>query len=98
YEMEKGEVWLYEDMDVNKIRPCVVIGNRLHAKDTDVVIAKITSHPSRNEFDIPLKYWKEYGIRDESTVRCSKLFTIKSENLKYRVGKIDTELDTIKLT
>lgn len=96
--MKKGEVWLYKDMDVEKTRPCVIVGNRKFEKDTDVVIAKITSHPPRNEYDVQLKYWEEYGIKFESTVRCSKLFTIKEELLMYKVGEIDTELDTIKLT
>lgn len=94
----KGEVWLYQDMDVNKIRPCVIVGNRKHEKDEDVVIAKITSHLPRNEFDIALKFWKEAGIKNPSTVRCSKLFTIKESELRFKIGEIDAELDKIKLT
>jgi len=93
----KGEVWLYQDLDVNKIRPCVVVGNRKFERDTDVVIAKITSHPPRNEYDLFLNFWKEYGIKQESSVRCSKLFTIKEENLIAKVGEITTEFDSIKL-
>lgn len=95
--MKKGEVWLYKDMDVEKTRPCVIVGNRMHERDSDVVIAKITSHPPRNEFDVPLKFWKEYGIRNASTVRCAKLFTIKEEDLMFKVADIDIELDSIKL-
>ena len=96
--MQKGEVWLYKDLDTNRIRPCVIMGNRGFITDTDWVIAKMTSHPPRNEFDVQLELWERYKLKYQSTVRCSKLFTIKEENLLHKVGFIDIELDTIKVT
>lgn len=94
----KGEVWLWYDADSNKVRPGVIVGTRKFATDDDIVLAKITGYVGRNEFDIDLKYWKEYGLKNPSTVRCSKLYTIKERDLRVKVANIDLELDRIKLT
>lgn len=97
--MRKGEVWVYYDNDSQKLRPAVVVGNKLLETDNDIVIAKLTSHEPRNEYDIKLEKWKEYGLRNESTVRCSKLFTLKEHELKFYVAQIDEEMmEVIKQT
>lgn len=87
--MMKGEVWIYDDRDSGKRRPAVIIGNKLYETDNDVVVAKLTTKPPRNEFEIPLMNWKSYGLKEISTVRCSKLFTLKEEELLFRVATIN---------
>ncbi|PEN61603.1 type II toxin-antitoxin system PemK/MazF family toxin [Bacillus wiedmannii] len=89
--MIKGEVWIYLDKDSGKRRPCVVVGNQLAEIDNDVVIAKITTHPSRSEFDVTLEKWQEHGLVKPSVVRCSKLFTLKGNELLFKVAKIEGE-------
>lgn len=97
--MRKGEVWIYDDRDSGKRRPAVVIGNKLFDTDNDVVVVKLTTKPPRNEYEIPLENWKAYGLKEISTVRCSKLFTLKEPELLFRVATIeDSVVDKIKET
>lgn len=94
--MDKGEVWLYKDMDSEgKPRPCVIIGNNPVVSDGDVLIAKLTTHPPRSKFDVIVEQWQEAGLRDISCVRCSKLIHIKAELLMVKVAKL-TPYDLIR--
>lgn len=93
--MDKGEVWIYLDEDSGKNRPCIIIGNNPIVGDGDVLIAKLTTHPPRNKFDVVIEQWREAGLLDISCVRCSKLIHIKADLLLHRVAKI-TPYDLIR--
>ncbi|WP_180236341.1 type II toxin-antitoxin system PemK/MazF family toxin [Bacillus wiedmannii] len=97
--MHKGEVWIYFDKDSQKRRPCVVVGNKLAAIDNDVVISKLTTFPARNEFDVTLEKWQDHGLAKPSVVRCSKLFTLKGDELLFKVAHIQgDEFEKVKQT
>jgi mRNA interferase MazF len=91
----KGEIWMYEDQDSGKKRPCVIVGYQ-NEIEFDVTIAKLTTQAPYNEYDIFLENWKEIGLIRQSTIRCSKLFTINKNSLLYKVAEIDQhQLNTI---
>jgi mRNA interferase MazF len=93
----KGEIWLYRDPDSNKRRPVVIIANGGTAVDIDLTIAKITSNQKlRNEFDIPIEHWEEAGLVKPSVVRCSKIRTVKENELLFQFGSL-TEDDLKKV-
>lgn len=80
----KGEVWLYKDVDSNKIRPMVIVKGELGV-ELDVTYAKLTTQEPRNEFDLFIENWKEYGLNKPAVVRCSKIHTISKKKL---IGKV----------
>ena len=63
--------------------------------DIDVNILRVTTKIPRNEFDVQLKYWKEAGLKRPSTVRCTKINTIKPGKTMIKVGRLHPE-DLIK--
>ena len=87
--MNKGEVWVYHDLDSDKRRPCVIVGNNPLIQDADVLVAKLTSHPPRSKFDVVVTSWKEAGLTNISCARCTKLFTLKADKLLFRVATIE---------
>ena len=54
-------------------RPVLV--NHEH-DDNDLLVAPITSHPSRGAADTPLRDWQAAGLRLPSTARMDKLGTV----------------------
>jgi mRNA interferase MazF len=87
--MKRGEIWVYFDIESSKRRPAVIITDGGTVVDIDVTIAKITHQAPRNEFDVPIEYWEKAGLKQPSVVRCSKLKTLSSIELLYRVGTME---------
>lgn len=94
--MDKGEIWIYMDEESQKRRPCVVVGNSALAQESDILIAKLTSRPPRNKFDVTIEQWVEAGLLEISCVRTTKLHSVNEEVLLYRVAKL-TDFDLIKV-
>lgn len=92
---KRGEVWFAYD-EQGKLRPYIVISNDPMvleiAPEDDFLMAKVTSKPVRNRFDIPIQDWKEAGLNKPSIVRCYKLRTIHKDLLDFCVGSL-TEHD-----
>jgi mRNA interferase MazF len=68
-----------------KRRPVIVIADLL---DDDILVAPVTSHPSRTEFDCPVKEWKETGLKLPSTIRVNKISTIAKTCVRAPLGKL----------
>jgi mRNA interferase MazF len=80
------------DLRAIKIRPAIVL---LDTGDEDLLVAKVTSQPARDPFDVALLDWEEEGLRTESFVRSHKLFTLDKALIVRRLGsltKSDNEL------
>ena len=87
--MNKGEVWVYHDLDSDKRRPCMVVGNSPLVQDADVLVAKLSTHPPRSKFDVVVNDWKKAGLMSISCVRCTKLFTLTADKLLFKVATIE---------
>ncbi|KAF0996035.1 type II toxin-antitoxin system PemK/MazF family toxin [Geobacillus sp. TFV-3] len=87
----RGEIWVYMDTESSKRRPGVIIADGGTIADIDVTLAKVTSQGIRNMFDVPIEHWKEAGLHKPSVVRCSKLKTVSSVELLFKVGALHHE-------
>jgi mRNA interferase MazF len=90
---QKGDVVLvafpFVDEGHNKRRPALVVAD---TGDQDLVLARITTQQSRDEFDIELRDWKAAGLVALSTLRLHKLATISKSLVQRRLGQIsDTD-------
>lgn len=89
--MKQGEIWLadvlFKGTRQTKQRPVIIVGNEL-ALDVDVIIAPVTSHQPRNQFDVILEHWKEAGLLKPSVARTSKITSINGSELKRHLGEL----------
>lgn len=83
---KRGEVWTVElnrkKVIVSNENVVVQLQSQIH------LIATVTSHQVRNEFDIEIEYWEEAGLDKPSIVRCSKLNTVHFKELLFKIGKL----------
>lgn len=70
----------FTDCSALKTRPALV----LHLDGPDLVLAPMTSHAPRSEFDVALSAWGEAGLKRPGTVRCARIGRVSSI-LVYRV-------------
>jgi mRNA interferase MazF len=76
----------FTDMQGRKRRPGVVL-----ARDTnDLLLARITTHPPRDSFDIPLADWFKIGLPKPSTARLLKLVTIDAGLVHHSIGVLSS--------
>ncbi|MFI5201495.1 MAG: type II toxin-antitoxin system PemK/MazF family toxin [Candidatus Kapaibacterium sp.] len=71
-----------------KPRPALVL---TFDADHDVLLARITSKSYSEPGDISLVNWKELGLMFPSTLRLSKLVTLKSERVRRLIGHLTKE-------
>ena len=87
----RGEILLVDLMFSSaqgiKRRPVIVICDLL---DDDLLVAPITSHPSRTEFDCPVNEWKEAGLKLPSTIRVNKFSTVAKTCVRAQLGKLSS--------
>ncbi len=69
----------------SKLRPALVL---LDSGDQDIVIARITSRPPRDPYDVRISDWNAAGLRSASTVRLSKVATIPRAQIIKQLGKL----------
>jgi len=55
----------------------------------DVVVAAVTSAPSRSRTDVALQNWPAAGLRVASTVRLPRLDCLEQNLLRRRLGMVD---------
>ena len=92
------ELWYahvkYEDLEIYKDRPVLVID----AGDEIAIIAlKVTSTEKRDlwgEYDI-IK-WKSAGLKNASTVRCTKVLSLHLGDFRRKIGDLQLE-DILKI-
>jgi mRNA interferase MazF len=86
--VQPGEFWvadiLFTDRSGSKRRPVLV----LWLDAADVVVAAVTSALPRSATDVPLKDWKQSGLRAASCVRLSRLTCLENSLLLIRLGSI----------
>ncbi|MGI6605498.1 MAG: type II toxin-antitoxin system PemK/MazF family toxin [Peptococcia bacterium] len=92
--MNVGEVWIvdfpYEDDPTkSKIRPCIIID----IEDELLVLSiKVTTHESRDEYDVPIFKWREANLLNPSYARVSKVLLFNKESFIKKCGTL-SEMD-----
>lgn len=77
----------FADLHVQKRRPGLV----LISDDVDLVVARITTHSPRHQFDVALTGWTASGLPHASTVRLTKLATLDHRLVHHVVGHLQSE-------
>lgn len=86
----KWEVWYarfkFEDSNDIKNRPVIITG----VGDAYILSVKVTTHEPRKgyEGEYRIKYWKEAGLRNESTARLSKRLKLIDSDLIHKIGDL----------
>ena len=77
----------FSDLQGAKRRPGLV----LDADSSDVLLARLTTHPPREKSDIALMHWAESGLPRPSTIRLVKLATVDCRLVHHRIGRLAPE-------
>jgi mRNA interferase MazF len=93
----KGDVLLVAFPFVNegqsKRRPAIVVAD---TGDQDVLLARVTTQKSRDEFDLELGDWSSAGLLAPSVVRLHKLATINKSLIQRKLGRLsDTDRNRV---
>ena len=85
--MNQWDIYLanvpFEDLPTTKVRPVLVLDNACLIVDC----LKMTSHAPRS-VEYVLKYWREAGLRKQTTVRISKRLALKPDAFLKRLGTL----------
>jgi mRNA interferase MazF len=57
--------------------------------DDDLVVARVTSQPSKSEYDVPISRWQNAGLLAASISRLHKLATIEKRLVRKKLGQLD---------
>ena len=80
-------VSFHDNPKLFKARPVIVVSSE-RATHLDVVAVSVSSQRTRSEFDVIIEFWREAGLSNPSIARTSKLFTVESDQLLKRLGKL----------
>ena len=87
--MNQWEVWYAqfpyeEDPTIIKERPVII----LNVETLQCLSVKVTSHDTRDEdeFDTPIVYWREAGLKRPSVARISKTMRLDKEKFVNKKG------------
>src|SRR5437868_5209932 len=75
----------FSDGIQSKPRPALIFTSH---PDGDLLVARITSNPRENEFDVSLKDSAFSNLIFDSVVRVSKLATITTSSAKKKIGTL----------
>ncbi|MCI0475251.1 MAG: type II toxin-antitoxin system PemK/MazF family toxin [Anaerolineales bacterium] len=75
----------FVDNEQTKRRPALVL---LDTGDADLVVARVTSQPRQDEFDIEIADWRGAGLLVSSVARLSKLATLEKSLVARTLGKL----------
>jgi mRNA interferase MazF len=78
----------FTDGELSKPRPALVLS---FDANRDVLLARITSKPYFEPGDFQLVGWQNLGLMFPSTLRASKLTTLKSSRIKQVIGRLSLE-------
>lgn len=76
-----------DDPRQSKIRPAVVISKDNNS--LEILIIKITSHPSRTEYDYQIVEWVKANLKVPSTARCNKSLVILPSQIIRKIGMLE---------
>jgi len=87
---EFGDVLLlsaypFTDLSGSKKRPALVLAD---TSDEHILVARITSEEPRDDHDIALDRWKDFGLILPSTVRTAKMATLTKKLVVKKMGKL----------
>ncbi len=97
---QRGDVVIvsfpFTDGSGEKARPAVIVsGARYNALRSDVVLAALTSHATRNGMDHSIEHWKQAGLFKPSTVR-GKVATMHRACILHHAGRLQrTDLQAL---
>jgi mRNA interferase MazF len=85
----------YTNQVQSKLRPSLVL---LDTKDSDLLIARITSKRTSSEHDIELIEWEKAGLSLPSFIRIHKIVSIDKALAKLKLGSLQAvDKDNIRL-
>ena len=85
----------YTNFSVISKRPALVIYD---SRDSDIVVARITSQHYATKSDYRIVNWKDSGLLNESYARLGKIATIEKANIARLLGSLpDAETKDIKV-
>ena len=70
-------------------RPALVL---LDTGDNDLVAARITSRPPRDDYDVEISEWRQAGLLLPSVARLDKVATLDKRRVERRLGML-TDID-----
>lgn len=92
--MNQWEVWyakfpFEEDASIIKERPVII----LNVETLECLSVKVTSQDVRDEdeFDTPIVYWKEAGLKRPSVARISKTMNLTKDKFVNKKGILHTD-------
>lgn len=92
-----GEVWWtefpFEEIDVSKRRPAIVIDENTIA----VLAMMVTSKDKKNPYSIRIDGWKEAGLIKESWARIDRIVRIDEWRMEKKIGDL-SETDLLKIS
>jgi mRNA interferase MazF len=77
----------FSDFQTRKRRPALV----LICGEIDLLMARITTHPPHESFDVALNRWSEIGLPRASTVRLTKQITIDHRLVHHKIGCLHSD-------
>lgn len=77
----------FSDLQGQKRRPGLVLASDA----SDVLLARLTTHPPRETSDVLLKHWAAVGLPRASTVRLTKLVTVDARLIHHKIGHLQAE-------
>ena len=91
--------FVYTDYTAVRMRPALVINTRASIEERgDVILMAISSRPPVGRFEVPLRNWKDAGLRFKSKVVTSKIITVNAM-LVQEIGALSPEdLNVVKTT
>jgi len=87
----------YRDRLAERTRPALIVSGQAYNQNGDLVIAAITSHPSRFDTDHALLDWAAAGLKVSSTVRML-LATVADTRIRLHIGRLtDRDWSDVKI-
>ena len=56
--------------------------------ESDLLLARLTTHPPRGSSDVAMQHWSEAGLPRASTIRPTKLVTIDARLVHHKTGRL----------
>lgn len=75
----------FSDASGSKRRPALTL---LDTGDADVLVALISSHPARDNYDISLRDWQAAGLLLPSVIRIHKVATLEKSLILRSLGQV----------
>jgi mRNA interferase MazF len=77
----------FTDFQNFKRRPGLVLAS----SETDLLVARLTTHPPRGASDVAMQHWATSGLPRASTIRLTKLATIDARLVHHKVGRLHVD-------